>query len=113
VFQELLANKDRAVTAQRQGDGVRRTGVQGDDFPALVHPDSGVEGVFAQRTDNHTSDASVEAVDDVAEKIVRHWARSRGFLDLERDGVGFKETNPDGKDDFAGKVVEDHDGHLR
>jgi len=112
VVEELLADEDGAVAAEGQSDGVRGAGVEGDDFPALVHPDGGVEGVFAEGSDDHAGYAGVEAVDDVAKEVVRHWARSCGFLDLERDGVGFEEADPDGKDDLASEVVEDHDGHL-
>jgi len=112
VLEELLADEDGAVGAQCQGDGVGGAGVEGDDFAALVHPDGGVEGVFAEGSDDDSCDAGVEAVDDVAEEIVRHWSRRGGFFDFKSYRVGFEEADPDGEHDFAGEVVEDDDGHL-
>jgi len=112
VLEELLADEDGAVAAEGQSDGVRGARVESDDFPALVHPDGGMEGVFAESAHDHAGNAGVETVDDVAEEIVRHRARGCGFLDLERNGVGFEEANPDRENDFAGEVVEDHDRHL-
>jgi len=71
-----------------------------------------VESVLAEVADYYAGDASVEAVDDVAEQVVGHGTDRRGLLDFERDGVCFEEADPDGENDFAGEVVEDHDGHL-
>ena len=113
MFEELLADEDGAVTAEGQCDGIRGTRVEGDDFPALIHPDRGVEGVFAESAYDHAGDASVEAVDDVAEEVVRHRPWGCGFLDLQRDGIGFKKAYPDRENDFTGEIVEYHDGHLR
>jgi len=71
-----------------------------------------VEGVFAEVADDDAGDARVEAVDYVAKEVVGHGTDRGGLLDFEGDGVGFEEAYPDGEDDFAGEVVEDHDGHL-
>ncbi len=48
----------------------------------------------------------------IAQEVVGHGARGGGLFDLERDGVGFEEADPDGEDEFAGEVVEDDDGHV-
>ena len=53
-----------------------------------------------------------EAVDHVAQQVVRHRARRGGLFDLECDGIRLKEADPDGKDDLAGEIVQDHDGHV-
>jgi len=112
MVKELLGDEDGAVAAEGQRDGIGGACVESDDFPALVHPDGGVEGVFAERADDYAGDAGVQAVDHVAQEIVRHRAGCGGLFDLEGDGVGFKEADPDGEDDFAGEIVEDNDGHL-
>jgi hypothetical protein len=95
-----------------KSDGVGGAGVEGDDFAGVVHPDGGVEGVLAESSDDDAGDAGVEAVDGRAQEVVGHGARGGGLLDFEGDGVGLVETDPDGEDDFAGEIVEDHDGHL-
>ena len=110
VFENLLRDEDGAVRTKSKSDGVGGAGVEGDDFPALIHPDGGVKGVFAEVADDDAGDAGVEAVDDVAEEVVGHRADRGGLLDFERDGVGFEETDPDGENDFAGEIVEDDDG---
>ena len=109
---DLLGDEDGAVGAEGEGDGVGGAGVDGYDFAVLVHPDGGVEGVFAEVAYDYASDAGVEAVDDIAQEVVGHGADRGGLLDFQRDGVGFEEAYPDGENDFAGEVVEDHDGHL-
>ena len=112
MFVDLLGDEDGAVGAEGQGDGVGGAGVEGYYLAVLVDPDGGVEGVFAEVAYDYAGDARVEAVDDVAEKVVGHGARGGGLLDFERDGVGFEEAYPYGENDFAGEVVEDHDGIL-
>ncbi len=112
MFVDLLRNEDGAIRAQGQSDSVGGSRVEGDDLAVLVHPDGGVECVFAEVADDYAGDAGVEAVDDVAEQVVGHGADRRGLLDFEGDGVGFEEAYPDGEDYFAGEVVEDDDRHL-
>ena len=109
---DLLRDEDGAVGAQRQGDGVGGAGVERYDFAGLVHPDGGVEGVLSEIADNDPGDARVEAVDDAAQKIVGHRPWGGSLLNLEGNGVGLEETNPDRENDLAGEVVEDHNGHL-
>ena len=109
---DLLRDEDGAVGTEGESEGVGGAGVQGYDFAGLVHPDGGVEGVLAEIADDDAGDAGVEAVDDVAEKVVGHGAVRGGLLDLKSDGVGLEETDPDGKDDLTGEIVEDDDGHL-
>ncbi len=107
-----VRDEDGAVGAEGEGDGVGGAGVESDDFAGVVHPDGGVEGVLAESSDDDAGDAGVEAVDGTAQQVVGHRARRGCLLDLERDGVGFEETDPDGKNDFAGEVVEDDDWDL-
>jgi hypothetical protein len=112
VLVDLLGDEDGAVGAEGQGDGVGGAGVEGYYFAGLVHPDGGVEGVLAEIADDYACDARVEAVDDVAEKIVSHGTDGCCLLDFEGDGVGLEEAYPDGENDFAGEIVEHDDGHL-
>jgi len=34
------------------------------------------------------------------------------FLDLEGDGIGLVDADPDGQDGVAARVFQDHDGHV-
>jgi hypothetical protein len=110
VFEDLLGDEDGAVRTERESDGVGGARIEGDDFPALIHPYGGMECVFAKVTNDDSRDSRVEAVDNGPQKVVRHGARCGGFFDFESDGVGLKEAHPDRKNHFAGEVVEDDDG---
>ena len=112
MVEDLLRDEDGAVGTEGESDGVGGAGVERDDLAGVVHPDGGVEGVFAERAYDDAGNARVEAGDGRAQEVVGHGAGGGGFFDFEGDGVGFKETDPDGEDDFSGEVVEDDDGHL-
>ncbi len=110
MLEDLVRDEDGAVGAQREGDGVGWAGIEGDDFPALVHPDGGVEGIFAEVADNNPCDSCVKALNGRAQKVVRHGARRCRLFDFESDGICLKEAHPDGEDDLTGEVVEYDDG---
>ncbi len=110
MLKDLVRDEDWAVRTQSERDSVRGASVKGDDFPALIHPDGRVEGVFAEVADDDAGDAAIEALNRRAQKIMRHGTRRRSFFDFERDGVGFEEAHPDGEDDFACEIVQDDDG---
>src|SRR5687767_13934202 len=74
--------------------------------------DDGVEGVLLQVADDDTIDPAVEVGDDVSKKVVRHRTRRRDVLDLQRDGVGLEQANPDRQDAVPFLVLEDHDGRV-
>ena len=45
-------------------------------------------------------------------EIMSHRARRIDFLDLQRDGIGLENTDPDGKQGIAGRVLKNHDGRI-
>ncbi len=112
VLEDLAVDVDGAVPAQGQGDGVGGAGVEGHGLAGVVHPDDGVEGVVAELGDDDLVDLRVEAAGDVLQEVVGHGARGGGLFELEGDGVGLEDADPDGQDEVAGDVLEDDDGHV-
>ena len=112
VFEDVAVDVDGAVPAQGQRDGVGGAGVEGYGFAGVVHPDDGVEGVVAELGDDDFGDLRVEAAGEILQQVVGHGARRGGLFELEGDGVGFEDADPDGEDEVAGDVLEDDDGHV-
>jgi hypothetical protein len=112
VGEDVAVDVDRAVPAKGQGDGVGGAGVEGDGFACLLHPDDRVEGVAFEFGDDDLLDDGVEASRDIAQEVVRHGAWRGCLVELERDGIGFEDADPDGEDHLAADVLEDDDGHV-
>src|SRR5581483_7011663 len=55
---------------------------------------------------------SVETSEDILNKVVSHRARRADFFDLERDGIGLVDANPDGQNGVASRIFKDHDGGV-
>ena len=49
----------------------------------------------------------------ILEKIMGHGAWSVDPFDLKRDGVGLKDADPDGEQDCALQVLQNHDWRVR
>src|SRR5262245_12113503 len=55
----------------------------------------------------------LERLEDVLDEIVRHRPRRGDLLELERDGVGFEDANPNGQRALVVFVAQDDDRHVR
>ncbi len=56
--------------------------------------------------------SALRAAGEILEEVVGHGAGGGCLLELEGDGVGFEDADPDGEDLIAGDVFEDDDGHV-
>src|SRR5262249_30065858 len=84
-----------------------------DHLPRALQPDHGIERVIAQFRDHDFVHLRIKARKDILNKVVSHRTRRGYFFDLQRDGVGLIDADPDGQNCVAAHVFEDHDRHVR
>src|SRR5271166_4502491 len=113
AFQDGLFDVDGAIQAQGQSQRVAGPGIHGDQIAIFVEPDHGVEGVVFQFAYDNFTNASAQAVQQDLDQVMSHRPGSRYFFDLQSDGIGLVDPNPDGQDGIPAEILQNHNGHVR
>ena len=110
----------RTSSSTKIGQSTRRASAkasEGRESMLMMRPSRSTqmtakERVVAQFGDYDFADLRFQADQDVLDEVVRHGPRGGDFLDLQRDGVGLVDADPDGQNGVAADVLENHDGHV-
>src|SRR5207248_101862 len=88
-------------------------GIDTDQLAVALKPDEGIKRVLLQLVDHHFLDARIQPEQEALDEIVRHRAL-RGYLfNLEGNGIGLVNSNPDGQDAAAAHILKNYDRHIR
>src|SRR5512137_202324 len=79
----------------------------------MVELDHREERVVFEVVDDDLPDADTEAVEHALQQIVRHGARCRDLLELQRNGIRLEDPDPNGQRLSLIHILEDDDGHIR
>src|SRR5712692_4448357 len=93
VLQDVIFDEDRAIHSQSQCQRVRGPRIDADNAPLPLQPDYGVKSVLPQLGHDYFVNLRVQSSQDVLNQVVSHGPGRGDFLDLESDGVGL--VNPD------------------
>src|SRR3989449_6046774 len=110
---DLLLHEDGGGHAQRQRDGVRGARVDGVLGLAELEVEDGEERVVLEVGHDDLEHLDLERLEDVLDQIVRHRPRRRDLLQLQRDGVGLEDADPDRQGALVVLVSQDDDRHVR
>ncbi len=75
--------------------------------------DDRVEGIVAHVVDDDLLHPRIQRLQDLLDEVVGHRPRRGDLLQLERDGVGLEEPDPDGQRALLLLVAQDEYGHVR
>src|SRR3954469_3268929 len=107
--QQALLRVDRRLESQRDGDAVRRTGVD-------VHRARGpgdvklrVKGAVLHLGDVDASKRAAQPDDEILAEIVSEWPLAFELVHLDHDGFGLRLTDPDRQQPRAALLLQDHD----
>src|SRR5947209_15382173 len=110
---DLLLHEDGGGHAQRQRDGVRGARVDGVLGLAELEVEDGEERVVLEVGHDDLEHLDLERLEDVLDQVVRHRPRRRDLLQLQRDGVGLEDADPDRQGALVVLVSQDDDRHVR
>src|SRR2546422_1727710 len=110
---DLLLHEDGGGHAQRQRDGVRGARVDGVLGLAELEVEDGEERVVLEVGHDDLEHLDLERLEDVLDQIVRHRPRRRDLLQVQRDGVGLEDADPDRQRALVVLVAQDDDRHVR
>src|SRR5437879_8708548 len=111
--EDLLLHEDRGGHAQRQRDGVRGPRVDRVLGVAELEVEDGEEGVVLEGGHHDLAHLGLERLEDVLDQVVRHRPGGGDLLELQRDGVGLEDADPDRQRALVVFVAQDDDRHVR
>src|SRR5262249_50218416 len=110
---DFLVDVDGSRHAEGERDGVRGTRIDGVLGLAELQLQDGEERILLEVGHDDLQDLRLERLEDVLDQVVRHRPRRRDLLELERDGVGLEDADPDLERPLVLFVAEDDDRHVR
>src|SRR5947208_3727752 len=112
LWKDLLLHEDRRGHAQSQRDGVRGPRVDGVLGVAELEVQDGEEGIVLEVGHDDLEHLRLERLEDVLDEVVRHRPRRRDLLELQRNGVGLEDADPDRQRALVVVVAQDDDRHV-
>src|SRR5690349_16733202 len=110
--QQALAGEDRRLQSQRDGDRVRRPGVDLDHRVAAVDVQLSIVRVLLDLGDDHLAQVGTQAEDHLLQQIVGERPGELHARQLHRDRARLGGPDPNRKDSLALLLLENDDGSV-
>src|SRR5207248_6649418 len=108
LLEHLAGHENAGAQPHRYSDRVRGPGVDLQGAPIDAGQDARVKHLIVQRRDHDAVHNDVDRAEHVGEQVMSDRPFRSDAGDLQRDGVGLVDPDPDGQISLGGLFLEDH-----